>query len=65
MNFLYDAVQYGADIANQYLQNNSQSVSDDRPIIDARTVQTVGEGIKSVVGGIKSAGGVGNFFKNA
>lgn len=65
MNFLYDAVQYGADIANQYLQNNSQSVSDDRPIIDARTVQTIGEGIKSVADGIKSAGGVGNFFKNA
>lgn len=65
MSFLYDTVQYGADMVNQYVQGNSQAVSNDQPIIDSGTVQAIGEGVQSLVGGIKSAGGVGNFFKNA
>ena len=62
---LYDNVQMGAAIANQFVQNNSQATSSDTPIITPDTVSAIGQGVTQLTSGIKAAGGVGSFFKNA
>ena len=62
---LYDNVQMGAAVANQFVQNNSQATSSDTPIITADTISAIGQGVTQLTNGIKAAGGVGSFFKNA